>query len=85
MPNADDLQRILAARFDWEHADLEDKPDREKFYRELFDAGFREASAARPLTSRHSFLDAIDKRYKLYRSERRRKEMGSVPPNARGE
>jgi len=83
MPSAHDLQRLLAARYDWEHADLEDKPDREKLYEELFDVAYHEASAVRPQTSKHSFRDAIDKRYVTYRSDRRRKEMGSVPPEGR--
>jgi hypothetical protein len=69
MPSADDLQRLLAARYDWEHADIEEKPEREKFYNELFGVAFRETVAVRPSTSRHTFRAALDVRYFKYRGE----------------
>jgi hypothetical protein len=84
MPDAAELQRLLASRFDWEHAPIEDKPDREKLYNELFDVAYRESLATRPQTSKHTFRDAIDKRYRTYRADRRRREMGSIPPAVRG-
>ncbi len=84
MPNAEDLRRLLESRYEWEHAEIEAKPEKEKLYRALFDAAFREASAQQTTLSRHSFLDAIDVFYKKFRAARRKSEMGSIPPEQRG-
>lgn len=60
MPDAEDLQRLLEARYEWEHADIETKPDREKVYDDLFNIALREAQAVRIDISRRTFMGAID-------------------------
>jgi len=84
MPSADDLRRLLESRYEWEHAEIESKPEKEKLYRTLFDAAYREASAVQAALSKHTFLDAMDVYYKKFRSARRKSEMGSIPPEQRG-
>jgi len=85
MPNADDLKKLLDARYEWEHSEIESKPEREKVYRQYFDNVYREAAAIKTSLSKHTFLDAIDFYYKKHRAARRKSEMGSVPPPHRGE
>ena len=84
MPDAEDLRRLLDSRYEWEHAEIEAKPEKEKLYRTLFDAAYREASAVHVSLSKHAFLDAVDVYYKKFRTARRKSEMGSVPPEQRG-
>jgi len=84
MPDASALNKLLDARYEWEHSEIEFKPEREKFYRILLDAAYREAAAVRPSLSRHTFLDAIDVHYRKCRHTRRKTEMGSIPPEQRG-
>ncbi len=60
MPNADDLRKLLDARYEWEHSEIESKPEREKIYRQWFVSAYTEAIAGKASLSRHTFLDAID-------------------------
>ncbi len=85
MPKAEDLRRLLDSRYEWEHAEIELKPEKEKLYRLLFENAYREAAAFQATLSRHAFLDAIDVCYKKHRTARRKSEMGSVPPQQRGQ
>jgi len=82
-PDASSLTRLLNLRYEWEHSEIELKPEHEKLYRAHFDELYREAAAKRPSLSRHSFLDAIDVVYKKHRAARRKFEMGSIPPELR--
>jgi len=84
MPTASDLHKLLDLRYEWEHSEIEAKPEREKLYRAHFEAAFREAAAVKPSLSKHTFLDAVDFVYKSHRATRRRAEMGTVPPPQRG-
>ena len=84
MPNANDLNKLLDLRYEWEHSEIEAKPEREKLYLAYFEAAYREAAAARPSLSKHTFLDAVDFVYKNHRAARRKAEMGTVPPPQRG-
>ncbi len=78
------MRRLLDARYEWEHAEIEAKPERERIYLNLFDTAYREAAATQPTLSRHTFRDALDVFYKKHRAARRKAEMGSVPPDQRG-
>jgi galactokinase len=84
MPNAESLRKLLEARYEWEHSEIELKPEREKIYLLLFDEMYREVAAAKEL-SKHTFGDAIDYFYRSHRAARRKAEMGSVPPSQRGQ
>jgi hypothetical protein len=84
MPNADDLKKVLDLRYEWEHSEIETKPEREKLYLAHLDEAYREAAAVKPSLSKRTFIGAIDFMYKAHRQARRKSEMGSIPPYQRG-
>lgn len=65
MPDQTDLQAILAARFELETAEPQDRPALERRYHALVDAVLN----ARACT-RYTFLEAIKYVYQDYRSKR---------------
>jgi len=75
----------LDSRYEWEHSEIESKPELEKIYRLHLDNVYREAATVKTSLSRHSFLDAVDFYYKKHRAAQRKSEMRSVPPQQRGE
>ena len=74
MPAQTDLQAILAARFDLETAESQDRPAFEERYNALVNA----VLTARTCT-RNSFLEAIKYVYRDYRSARLNSERQRKP------
>ena len=65
MPDQTDLQAILAARFDLETADPQDRPTLEQRYQALINSVLETRAC-----TRHSFLEAIKYVYQEYRRQR---------------
>lgn len=71
---------LFGKLFDAEFCDPEDKAEKEAEYNRALDEVCQSSG-----TPRYALEMAVRKRYPIYRSERLRKELPSIPPEFRGE